>query len=189
MTVLSKWLRRYGKCRLMMTRLCCRPSSPKVMQCPVSNPEQPDVNSARALRPQTLRCRPQVVGDGPTPALNVDGDIFPVVVRLDLRTDVPLIYLVAQAGSLFSWSARGHGGFSTLGGCRRSLCVLHASPFKACFCIWSTLPLAGVCDNERRFAQGRTGRTAMIYTIRPPQGSREVERRDRTGLGEPSSRQ
>ena len=68
------------------------------MQGPVSNPEQPDVNRAKALRPQTLGCRPKVVEDGPTPAFDVDGNIFPVVVRLDLRTDVPLIYLVAQAG-------------------------------------------------------------------------------------------
>ena len=68
-----------------------------MMQGPVSNPEQPDVNRAGALRPQTLRCRPQVVGDGPTPAVDVDGDIFSVVVDLDLQTDVPLVYLVAQA--------------------------------------------------------------------------------------------
>ena len=132
-------------------------TTPKLMQCPVSNPEQPDVNSVRALRPQTLCCRPKVVGDGPTSAVNVDGDILSVVVRFNLRTDVPLIYLVAQAGSLFARSACGHGGFPALGGHCRSLCVLHASPFVACFCTWSILLLAGVCDNERRSAQGRTG--------------------------------
>ena len=55
------------------------------MQCPVSNPEQPDVNCARALRPQTLCRRPKIVGNSPLSAVNVDGDIFSVVVRLDLR--------------------------------------------------------------------------------------------------------
>lgn len=70
------------------------------MQCPVSDPEQPDVDSARVLRSQTLRCRPKIVGDGPTPAVNVDGDILPVVVDLDLRTDVSLVYLVAESGNL-----------------------------------------------------------------------------------------
>jgi len=128
---------------------------PKLMQGPVSNPEQPDVNRARALHPQALRCRPKVVGDGPTPAVNVDGDIFPVVVRLDLRTDVPLIYLVAQASSLFSRSACGHGSFPALGG-HRGLCVPHASPFRTCFRTWSVLSLTGVCDKERRSVQGRT---------------------------------
>ena len=67
-------------------------------------------------------CRPKVVRDGPTPAVNVDSDIFPVVVRLDLRADVPLKYLVAQTGSLFARPAWGHGDFPTLGG-HRSLCV------------------------------------------------------------------
>jgi len=77
------------------------------VQGPVSNPEQPDVNRSRALRPQTLGCRPKVVGDGPTSAVNVDGDIFPVVAGLDLRTDVALIYRVAKAGSLLARPARG----------------------------------------------------------------------------------
>ena len=59
------------------------------MQCLVSDPEQPDVISAGVLRSQVLRCRPKVVGDGPTPTVNIDGDILPVVIHLDLRTDVP----------------------------------------------------------------------------------------------------
>ena len=125
------------------------------MQGPVSNPEQPDVNRVRALRPQTLRCRPEVAGDCPTPAVNVDGDICPVVVCLDLRTDVPLIYLVAQASSLFARSACRHDSFPTRDG-RRSLCVLHAFPFMACYSTWRNLPLTGVCDKERRSVQGST---------------------------------
>ena len=114
-------------------------------QGPVSNPEQPNVNRARALRPQTLGCRPQVVGDGPTSAVNVDGDIFSVVVRLDLRTDVPLIYLVAQAGGLFPRPARGMVVSLPWAGT-----IVSASPFKACFRTWGILAPAGVCDYERR---------------------------------------
>ena len=110
--------------------------------------------SRQRLRPQTLGCRPKVVGNGPTPAVDVDGDIFPVVVRLDLRTDVPLIYLVAQAGSLFARPARRRGGFPTLGGHRRSLCVPHASPFDACFCTWAFYYLLRSCATTKKGPHG-----------------------------------
>ena len=75
------------------------------MQCPVSDPEQPDVNSVRALCPQLVRSGYHVIANRPATAFNVDGDNFASVVRFDLWADVPLVYLVAETGRLFAWAA------------------------------------------------------------------------------------
>ena len=75
------------------------------MERPISDPEQPDVNSARALCPQLVRRGNDVVANSPTAALNVDSDNVASMIRLDLRTNVPLVYFVAETGRLFAGAA------------------------------------------------------------------------------------
>ena len=56
---------------------------------------------------QGIRCGKGGIGNSVIPTVHVYGDDLPVLCRLDLRADIPLVYLVAQAGDLFtgtSWS-------------------------------------------------------------------------------------
>ena len=82
---------------------------PKVVQRAISNPEQPDINSIRALCPQAVCCGQKVGSGGPASTAYVNGDILPMVVGLDLRADVPLIYLVAEPGDLLLWAGWSSG--------------------------------------------------------------------------------
>ena len=66
------------------------------MQCAMPDPEQPDINSARSLRTETVRRGNHGVADGPTAAVHIDGDDRSVVVGLDLGTNVALVYLVTE---------------------------------------------------------------------------------------------
>ena len=88
-------------------------NDPKSDARPVPDPEQPDINSVRALRTQTVRRGNHVVANGPAVAVHVDGDDLSVVVCFDLVPDVALVDLVAQAGNLI----RGRVGAVGLGGC------------------------------------------------------------------------
>ena len=119
------------------------------MQCPVSDPKQPDVISARVLRPQVLRCRPKVVGYGPTPAVNIDGDVFPVVVHLDLRTDVSLVYLVAESRDLIpgpGWELPVRRVLRV----RWHVCVSHPVPVQRRTHTPASLPLPGSLGTTRK---------------------------------------
>jgi hypothetical protein len=71
------------------------------MQRPIPDPKQPHVDSLGMLRSETPRCGENVIGDGPASAVHINGDVLSIVVGLDLGPDVPLVYLVAQAGGLF----------------------------------------------------------------------------------------
>ena len=82
------------------------------MQRPVPDPEQPDINGVRALRPQAVPRGNHVVANGPAPTVHVYGDDLSAIIGFDLLPDVPLIYLVAEAGRLFAGAAGG-GGMAT----------------------------------------------------------------------------
>ena len=70
-----------------------------MMQRPVPDPKQIDVYCVGLLRPQTRRCGENVIGHGPAPGLDIDGDVLSMVVGFHLRLDVPLVYLPAEPGS------------------------------------------------------------------------------------------
>ena len=74
----------------------------KVMQRSVPDPEQPDVNSVRALRPQAVRRNNHVIANGPAPCINIYGDYLSLMIGFDLGPDIPFVYLVAQAGGLIT---------------------------------------------------------------------------------------
>jgi hypothetical protein len=70
------------------------------VQRPIPDALHQDVNGLRAQCPQTVQRGNLAVGNGPVPRLHVNGDVLSEVVGFDLRTDVPLVYLLAQAGDL-----------------------------------------------------------------------------------------
>ena len=73
-----------------------------------------------AQRLQTLPCVDHAVGDGPVPTFHVDGDDLSVVVGFDLPPDFPLVYILAEAGRLFTGPALA----------RRCLRVRHSRSFR-----------------------------------------------------------
>ena len=118
------------------------------MQRPVPDPEQPDINSVRALRTQTVRRGNHVVANGPAVAVRVDGDDLSVVVCFDLVPDVALLDVVAQAGNLIPRAGwRSEAGW--LRG-RRHLRVPHIPPFKGVLLRPAFYHFARVRDNEER---------------------------------------
>jgi hypothetical protein len=54
------------------------------------------------LGQETLRCSEGVVVNNIRTTINVDGHNFPPMGRLDLSTDIALVYGIATPGSLFS---------------------------------------------------------------------------------------
>jgi len=66
---------------------------------PRTDTHAPDFG-ARVLSEETLRCSEGVVINDIRPTINVDGYNFSPVGRLDLRTDVAIIYSIATPGSL-----------------------------------------------------------------------------------------
>ena len=57
------------------------------------------------LGEETLRCGKGVAVNDVAAAVNVDSDEFAAMRRFNLTSDVPLVYLVAEAGSLFGGTA------------------------------------------------------------------------------------
>lgn len=82
------------------------------MERPESDPYRPDIVGVRGLLPQPLGRGEDGVGDSPASAVDVDGDVLAVVIRLDPRPDVALVDLVTEACGFL-------GGAS--GGCHRGL--------------------------------------------------------------------
>ena len=79
-------------------------------QRPVSDTHQPDTG-VRALCPETLRRDASGIGEGIVAAVHVNGDDLPAVVSFDQGPNVPLVYLLAKAGSLYfraSWRGYYH---------------------------------------------------------------------------------
>ena len=100
------------------------------MQRPVPDAQAPDVMGSRVLDPEAVRGGNHIVADGPGATLDVDGHDFAVVVGLDLRTNLPLVYRVTQAGRLFFRAIRGRGRPIRLRG-RRGFGVPHNIPVQS----------------------------------------------------------
>ncbi len=96
------------------------------------DPLTQDIDGAGAHRTQAVHRGNLAVGDCPVPAVYVDGDDFSLAVGLDLPTDVPLVYLLAEAGRLFAlapWARRDSPSWCV----RQGLCVLICSSGQTCF--------------------------------------------------------
>ena len=70
------------------------------MQCPMPNPEEPDVNRIGTLRTQAIPCNDHGVADCPGPAVHVDGDDRTVMITRDLQQEVALVDLITEASDL-----------------------------------------------------------------------------------------
>ena len=71
----------------------------------MADAEQPDVVRFWTEHTQLVACISQFSSEPPAAASDVDGDVLAVVVDLDLRADVALVDLVAEAGDLVIGSA------------------------------------------------------------------------------------
>ena len=92
----------------------------------MTNPYQPDLGVGVSF-PQVIRGDNCVLAYGPATALYIDGDAIPNMVFLHLPSDVPLVYLVAQAGRLLSGAIRRRGVPGGLSG-RLGVYVSHSTP-------------------------------------------------------------
>ena len=88
----------------------------EVMQCAMPDPEQPDVNSARSLRTETVRRGNHGVTDGPTAAVHINGDDRSVMVGFDVLPNVAFVDLIPEAGGLLGCAAGHHLGLLRYGG-------------------------------------------------------------------------